>query len=756
MIGLVLVSHSAALADGLRELVAQMAPGVPVGVAGGDADGGLGTSPDRVAEAVTAADGGAGVAILYDLGSARMSAELALEFLDPEVAGRARIVDASFVEGALDAAVEAASGGDLASVAAAAADALPESSEPVAAPAPTAAEASERVVLVDPAGLHARPAAAVVRALTGLSATVHLDVPERPGAAARSAAAASVSGLLRLAAPVGTEVTVRAAGPDAATAVARVVDVLARAEVPAAEAEQPRRGPGTAVGAAPGRRVGPLSRPGLVAVTVPAETYAGPAAERGRLDAALRRAREELSGGGIVAAHRALLGDPELTDAAYRAIADGTPAAAAWWDAVESATSALAGVAEPLIASRAADVADVGRRVLAALTGHPVVPAVPAGAVLLVDDLPPSLVPELAARGAVGFVLRAGGARSHAAVLARAAGVPMVVAAGEALDAAPDGTPVLVDGGTGELVVDPPDEVRASVDAATPARPAASGPVRRADGGELRLAANVGSVADARAAARVGAGGVGLLRTELLFAGRTVLPDEAEQAAWLSEILAACPPGPVVVRTVDLGGDKPVPALGLDPVRHGFLGDRGLRLCLSRPGLFRTHLRAVLRAAAVRPVEVMLPFVTEPAELTAARDALRDAAEGLRADGVPHAEPAAVGMMVEIPTAALDVAPFLPLVDFLSVGSNDLAQYLSASDRTLPEVAGTYRAGERLVPELVRRLVSAAGPAVPVAVCGDLAGDPGYARALVAAGVAELSVAPPLLPPLRDALARSG
>lgn len=774
MIGLVLVSHSAPLAAGLRDLVGQLAPEVPVGVAGGDVDGGLGTSADLVAEAVTAADDGSGVAVLYDLGSARMSAELALEFLDPELAGRTRLVEAPFVEGALAAAAAAAGGTDLDGVLAAAADAggaaSPADTGDVAAdagerasaadaggPAPvpatgTAADAGivpgedvpegavvqRRVVLTDPAGLHARPAAAVVRAVGGLDATVRLAVPSR----AAPAPAGSLSALLRLSAPTGTEVVVEASGPDAAQAATRVAEVLARAEAPALPTEAPS---GTAAGAAPGRRVGPLCRPGLAAVPVPAETYRGAAVERDRLAAALRQVRDELAGGGIIAAHRELVSDPELARAAYREIDAGMPAAAAWWSAVEETRATLAAVPDRLIASRAVDVADVGRRVLGALTGGPVVPAVPDGAVLLADDLPPSLVPELAERGAVGFVLRAGGVRSHAAVLARAAGVPMVVGAGDVLDGVPDGTPVLLDGGTGELTV-APDTVPDA--AAGAAGGGARVVLRRPDGTVPRLAANVGSAADARAAVAYGAEGVGLLRTELLFVDRPTLPDEDEQVAWLSGILAACPPGPVVVRTMDLGGDKPVPALGLDPARHGFLGERGLRLCLARPELFGTHLRAVLRAATVRPVEVMVPFVTEPAELAAARDALRDAAAALRDAGVPYAEPAAVGMMVEIPTAAWDVAPFLPLADFLSVGSNDLAQYLSASDRTLAAAAGTYRAGERLVPELVRRLVAAAGT-VPVAVCGDLAGDPAYAAEFAAAGVAELSVAPPVLPALR-------
>jgi multiphosphoryl transfer protein len=872
-VGLVLVSHSAALAAGLRDLVAQMATGVPIVAAGGDPDGGLGTSPDAVAAALTAADSGAGVVVVYDLGSARMSAELAGEFVDPDLAARIRIVDTPFVEGALAAGTAACGGQDLAAVAdaarqaaiepipptddttppaadqpappadagetvpqanasdtvspaaaegtapqadigetvpqpdageavsqagareavspAAADGALPQPDagqpvpradaagaavppasagaavpsasaggtvppadvgeivlradgggavSPVAADgAVPAADAGETVVLVDPAGLHARPAAAVVRALAGLDARAWLSVP-----GGGSASAASLTGLLRLAAPAGTEVRVSAGGPDAAAAVRRIVAALSAAPdepVPVVVAER-RTGP---VPAAPGRAVGALRRPVPGEVPVPDEEFAGMAAERERLDAALRRVRGALAGGGIAGAHRTLLDDPELTGTAYRGIDAGMPAARAWWQAVEAARSALSTVDDPLIASRAADVADVGGRVLGELTGHPVRLAVPAGAVLLADDLPPSLVTALAEQGAAAFVLRAGGARSHAAVLARAAGVPMVVAAGDRLDAVPDGTPVLVDGDTGELLPDPPEQ---------PERPApipvVAGPVLRPDGTPLRIAANIGSAADARAATAAGADGVGLLRTELLFTGRAALPDEDEQVAWLTGILAACPPGPVVVRTMDLGGDKPVPALHLDPVRHGFLGERGLRLCLARPALFRSHLRAVLRAAAVRPVELMFPFVTHVDEVRAARAALDAAAASLT--GVEYGAAAAIGMMVEIPVAALDIAPFLPYVDFLSVGSNDLAQYLGAADRTLDTVDAAYRAAEQQVPRLVADLVAAAGD-TPVAVCGDLAGDPAYAARFRRAGVAELSMAPPLVPRVRAALA---
>ncbi|BCJ35282.1 phosphoenolpyruvate--protein phosphotransferase [Actinocatenispora thailandica] len=787
MIGLVLVSHSAALAAGLAELVAQMAPEVPVVPAGGDVEGGLGTSADRVADALAAADRGAGVVVLYDLGSARMAAELALEFVEPELGERTRLVDASFVEGAVAAGAAAAGGQSLGEVAAAArqsgaaepaagaepgdAAQLGAGAGPIGAAGPgagsvgagsggppeqpaagsdglvPAADAvTARVVLTDPAGLHARPAAAVVRALAGLDATVTV------AAGAVEASAASLSALLRLGASAGTEVRVAGSGPDAALAVPRVVAALSAAgaedAVPVVAAN--RSG---GVGAAPGRRSGPLRRPGAAGIEPPAEPFAGAAAERGRLAAALRQAGEQLVGGGdITEAHRVLLADPELTGAADELIGTGVPAATAWWRVVRRTAEELAASGDAVIAGRAVDVVDVGQRVLGALLGRPVRPEVPAGAVLLADDLAPSLVPELVEAGVVGFVLRAGGVRGHAAVLARAAGVPMVVAAGDALDAVPDGTPVLVDGGTGEVLVSP-DEA-----ASAPVAPARTVPrtarVRRADGGDLRLSANVGSVADARAAVAAGAAGVGLVRTELAFTGRSALPGEDEQVEWLSAVLAACPDGPVVVRTVDLGGDKPVPGLRLDQVRHGFLGERGLRLCLARPALFRTHLRAVLRAAVSRPIELMFPFVTEPAELAAARSALASAAESLRADATPFAEPAGVGIMVEIPTAALRPEPFLPDVDFVSVGSNDLVQYLTAADRTVPEVAGVYRSGERLVPGLVAGLVAAAGPAgVPVAVCGDLAGDPECAALLRTAGVAELSMAAPLLAGVRAALA---
>ncbi|GIL30254.1 dihydroxyacetone kinase phosphoryl donor subunit DhaM [Actinocatenispora comari] len=753
MIGLVLVSHSAALATGLAELVGQMAPAVPVVPAGGDVDGGLGTSADRVADAMAAADRGAGVVVLYDLGSARMAAELALEFAEPELADRTRLVDASFVEGAVAAGAAAAGEQALDQVAAAARTTAAGGPAADGAPAPTAAAQSdgtaavtERLVLTDPAGLHARPSAAVVRALAGLDATVTVTAGDVV------ASAASLSALLRLAAPVGTEVLVAGSGRDAALAVPRVVAALSSATGEQVPAETVATRPGV-VGAAPGRRSGPLHRPGAAGIEPPAETFAGAATERGRLAAALRQAGDQLVGGGdITEAHRVLLADPELTGAADELIGTGVPAASAWWRVVRRTADQLAASGDAVIAGRAVDVVDVGQRVLGALLGRPVRPEVPAGAVLLADDLAPSLVPELVEAGVVGFVLRAGGVRGHAAVLARAAGVPMVVAAGDTLDAVPDGTPVLVDGGTGEVLVSPDESAAVS----TP--PARTVPrttrIRRSDGGELRLSANVGSVADAEAAVAAGAAGVGLVRTELAFTGRSALPDEDEQVEWLSAVLAACPEGPVVVRTVDLGGDKPVPGLRLDPVRHGFLGERGLRLCLARPALFATHLRAVLRAAAMRPIELMFPFVTEPAELAAARSALAAAVASLRADGTAYAEPTAVGIMVEIPTAALRPAPFLPDVDFVSVGSNDLVQYLTAADRTVPEVAAVYRAGEALVPDLVAGLVAAAAPAgVPVAVCGDLAGDPEYAALLRTAGVAELSMAAPLLAGVRAALA---
>ncbi|MGH3319883.1 MAG: dihydroxyacetone kinase phosphoryl donor subunit DhaM [Streptosporangiaceae bacterium] len=760
MIGLVLVAHSADLASGLRDVVAQMAPDVRVGLAGG-AEGGLGTTPDAVTKAIGEADSVDGVVILYDLGSGQMSAEMALELIDPDQRERVHVSDAPLVEGAVAASVAASGRASLE-------DVLAElrSLEPGGGPAPQArAEDEARPAqrrtfeVVNPLGIHARPAAQIVRALAGLDADVRVCGDDTEEVTARSVVA-----LMRATVPAGGRATVSASGPDAAVALDRLAELfeagfgeLEEEPVAATGAEHGEVG----TPAAPGQAYGPAAWLRVAAPAVPDTPGGGTRAELARIADAVSTVRAELGdASGVLGVHRTVLDDPELTDAVERGLASGRNAARSWWDAIQRVRGQLAGVPDPLIAARAADIEDVGRRVLAELTGEALGVDVPAASVVLAEDLLPSQVPELFEQGVAGVALAAGGARSHAAVLARSFGLPMVVGAGTLLDGVPGGTPLLVDGDSGRVELDPPREsvveLRRSTErsrrAYERALVAAHEPVRLADGGAVTVLANVASVDNARLAREHGADGVGLLRTEFLFSGRDV-PGEDEQVERLAEVIAACGPGRLVVRTIDLGGDKTIPALALDPVRHGPLGQRGLRLCLARPELFRPHLRALLRACADRALDLMFPFVSSPQEVRAARDALAAAGESLRADGTAAGEPSAVGVMVEIPALVLRLEDVLPSVDFVSIGSNDLVQYLSAAGRDNDAVASAYSAGEDLLPRVASDVCAAAARAgVPVAVCGDAAGDPGLARLLTAAGVRELSVAPRLVPQLKQAL----
>jgi phosphoenolpyruvate-protein kinase (PTS system EI component) len=274
-----------------------------------------------------------------------------------------------------------------------------------------------------------------------------------------------------------------------------------------------------------------------------------------------------------------------------------------------------------------------------------------------------------------------------------------------------------------------------------------------ADGTRITVAANASTAAEARAAAEHGAEGVGLLRTEVAFLNRDDLPSEDEQVAAITGVCAELGDRLVIVRTLDAGGDKPIPALGLDPVRNGFLGVRGVRHSLANPALFRTQLRAILRAAADHRVAVMFPMVTDVSEVRAAKAALEDARSSLAADRLAHGEAEEVGVMVEVPVAALAADELAAEVDFFSIGSNDLVQYVMAADRTLGEVASLYRPERPAVLRLIATVCSAAaGAGRWVGVCGEMAGDPGLAVLLVGLGVRELSMAPAAIPAVKRRL----
>lgn len=466
----------------------------------------------------------------------------------------------------------------------------------------------------------------------------------------------------------------------------------------------------------------------------------------------------------IFEAQALMLEDPELLARVEEGLASGLSAEAAWSQAVEAFAAQLAALPDPYFQARAADVRDIGNRVLRHLIGAPAEARMPDHPVVVVaDELLPSETVTLDPGRVLAFVMAGGGPTAHAAILARRLGVPAVVAVGPALHQVAEGALLVVDGEAGWVEVDPaPEVVRVAqtrrdlwLQHRQQAAREALGPAYTRDGLRIEVAANVGSLADAQQAAQAGADGVGLLRTEFLYLGRTAAPTEEEEVTAYRALLEAMGGRPVVVRTLDVGGDKPLPYLPMLPEANPFLGVRGVRLSRQHPELLRQQLRALLRAGAGFPLRIMFPMVSTVEEIRWLRAVFEEVRRALEARGDPLPQDLQIGMMVEVPSAALLAEHFLPWVDFFSVGTNDLAQYTLAADRTHPAVARMADGLHPAVLRLIRMVTEAAVPAGRwVGVCGELAGDPFAVPVLIGLGVRELSVNPVRIPEVKAAVRR--
>lgn len=759
-VGIVVVSHSYALAAAAVALAREMATAEqPIEIAAGLDELEFGTDAVAIAAAIVAADRGAGVVVLMDLGSAVLSAELALELLaDRGLAERVELCPAPLVEGLVVAAVTAAGGADRAEVAAEAADALAGKLAQLGVPAAPMApdgdsgEARGRFVVSDPHGLHARPAARLVALVRTLPA-----LGDEPAVRLRNAttgsgwvSGASLSRIATMSALQGHVIEVAAGSADA---LASVLALMGGAAAPVTVPTADTAAAGTAagpVGASAGIAVGRAFRVRPAPLEIPSTPAGDPAAEQAGLDAARLSVRAEIAVAATVGsaeifdAHLQLLDDPELLEPAAAAIGAGAPAARAWTDAVTAAAAAFDALADPYLAARAADVRAVGDQVVRALLGAPrAIGPVPAGAVLVAADLTPADAAALD-RGVAGVVLAGGSTTAHSAILLRAHALPAVVGAGPAVLEVPDGTLLAFDGRTGELAIDPSATVvaRFRARAAGERERARSAAVRSGepavtrDGVPVLVGANVATAADAIGGADL----VGLLRTEFLFLERAAAPDVAEQEAAYRAVAAAAGGKRITLRTLDVGGDKPLPYLPLPPEANPFLGLRGIRLAQLRPDLLADQLLAAVRVAHETPMSIMFPMVAVLEELFTARRAL-DAA--IAADGRGTPAGLQVGIMVEVPAAALKAAAIAPHVDFFSVGTNDLTQYALAAERGNAAVAHLSDPVDPGVLRLVDAVCRAAGDRALVAVCGEAAADPLAAALFVGLGVRELSVTPP-------------
>ncbi|WP_186127307.1 phosphoenolpyruvate--protein phosphotransferase [Burkholderia gladioli] len=656
----------------------------------------------------------------------------------------------------------------------------------------TPADYAERVELVldYPHGLHARPASAWVASAKRFQAALRV----RHGDSA--ADPKNLVSLLQLGATANAELVLSAQGVDAAEALAalkRTIEALSAEEHARADAAKLRRqqaqpalwtprDPATViegVGAGPGFVAGPVRL--MRSRTLQIEDRADdPLDAATRLEAALASTARELEAlaretgarlgeaeGAIFAAQRELLDDAALLDETARRVVDGHGLAWSWHRATEQQAAKLAALPDPLLAARAADLRDVARRVLghlgdADVEGSADVSGDGAGqgapAILIAEDLTPSDTAQLDPAVTLGFCTVAGGPTSHTAILARTMGVPAAVACGAALLALRDGEHVVLDGNAGRLYagVSAADRERAAeaqrrfVEAQHRAAANRALPAVTLDGHVLEIGANITRPAQVKAAIENGADGVGLMRTEFLFLERHDAPDEEEQYACYRQMVEASGGRHLIIRTLDIGGDKQVPYLNLPHESNPFLGVRGLRLCLRRPELFVPQLRALYRAAMHGPLWIMFPMVST---LDEARQAIA-LAETVRAE--LDAPKVPLGIMVETPSAAALADHFAELVDFFSIGTNDLTQYVLAIDREHPELA---RMAQSLHPAVLRMIAQTVDGARRhrkwVGVCGGLAGEPLGAAILAGLGVDELSMSVRDIPAVKTRLRAS-
>ncbi|TFA83565.1 MULTISPECIES: phosphoenolpyruvate--protein phosphotransferase [unclassified Pseudomonas] len=619
-------------------------------------------------------------------------------------------------------------------------------------------------------GLHARPAALIRQTAQGFKSQSQLHF------AGKSASCNSLIGLMGLAIGEQDEVQVSCQGPDAQAALQALLTALATAlpedhHAAAPVAAAPRNRPAEAgvlhgVCAAPGLVGGPLFR--LNAISLPADSgNHQPEHQLQILDTALNQVRSEIDGTlaqakkqrnadeeAIFAAHLALLEDPALLDAAQQSIETGTAATHAWSQSIDAQCQVLQNTGSPLLAERANDLRDLRQRVLRALLGEAWHYDVPVGAIVAAHELTPSDLLQLSAQGVAGLCMAEGGATSHVAILARGKGLPCVVALGSALLDQAQGLSVVLDADGGRLELTPNAERLAEVQQAQIDRQQrrdaqqaqAHLPAETRNGVSIEVVANVASSHEAADAFANGADGVGLLRTEFLFVDRQTAPDVEEQRAAYQAVIDAMGDKSVIIRTIDVGGDKQLDYLPLPVEANPVLGLRGIRLAQARPEILDQQLCALLQVSPLQRCRILLPMVTEVDELLHIRQRVDALCLELGINQRPE-----IGVMIEVPAAALQAEQLAEHADFLSIGTNDLSQYTLAMDR---DHAGLAARVDALHPALLRLIaMTCEGAAVHkrwVGVCGALASDPLATPVLIGLGVTELSVSPVQIGEIKD------
>jgi multiphosphoryl transfer protein len=808
MVGIVVVSHSARLAEGVRELALQMTQGrVPLAIAGGidDPENPIGTDAMQVLEAINQVYSNEGVVVFMDLGSALLSAETALEFLSDEQRPHVFLSSAPLIEGVLAAAVQSSVGSTPAQIIAEAEGALAVKIDQLGDTAaialtdsvPPLSTAGEQITLpvLNRLGLHARPAARFVSTAGRFAAEITVYKGDR------HANAKSINQIATLGVRQGDDIVVTADGPEAKEALAAlqsladdnfgdrdeseagdkpVGDIPVIAEATGALGATRQAGNLAGIPVSPGIAIGPaiLYRPRLPKITI--YSIDNPAPEWQRLEGAIATARDEIDAlyrqavqqvgpaeAAIFEAHSLFLDDPSLVDSTRNIIQrDAVNAEAAWHEATEAVASAYREMDDDYMRARAADIEDVARRVLRHLMGmEPPSLDFAEPSILIAADLTPSDTARLDPERVLAICTELGGATAHSAILARALAIPAVVGLGHDLWQVTEDQCVAVDGERGVLWIEPDPEQLAALEVQRQswqetrlqAKTAGQGEAITRDGRRVEIAANVGSPKDVPSALEFGAEGVGLFRTEFLFMDRQTAPTEEEQLDAYRQAALLLGDRPLIIRTLDVGGDKPLPYLDLGEEENPFLGWRAIRFCLERPDIFKPQLRAILRSSVVDGaklnVKIMFPMIGTVGEVQEAKAILDEVRTELRAEGRAFNEDMEVGIMLEVPSAVMVADLLAREVDFFSIGTNDLTQYVMAADRGNARVAGLANALQPAVLRMVKQAADAAHAAgIWIGMCGELAGNPLATVVLVGLGLDELSMSAPSIPSVKAAV----
>ncbi|MEA3419265.1 MAG: phosphoenolpyruvate--protein phosphotransferase [Campylobacterota bacterium] len=638
---------------------------------------------------------------------------------------------------------------------------------------------SDAIIIPNTTGLHARPAAV----LAGLAKKFNAKLTLLKGE--ESANAKSVVGIMSLNVQYQDKIKLSASGSDAKEAIAELLPniqsglgdegtkpVISPAAIETTADQEPEPTPKsdnpdllTGIPASPGIAAG-------IAMHIKEESFEfeeeAPDAhtENVRLDKAIEEAKNQLealraflhkqanpSKAAIFAAHREVLDDPDLIDITRSMIDKGKSAEYGWQHAYTMYAKQLEGLQNNLLAERANDLRDVGKRLLRVLTGQESRSLqLPDNAILLAEELTPSFTANIDTQKVRGFCVTTGGATSHVAIIARSLDIPAIVGIEVRTLDIPDGEPLILDGSKGTLRMHPSKAVvnetlgqqRSILEEKAKNLKTALDPAITTDGKQIKVAANIGDVKEAIKSVKLGGEGVGLLRSEFLFLDRMTAPTEEEQYEVYRDILLALEGRPLIIRTLDVGGDKPLAYLPIPAEENPFLGQRGIRIGLERPEIFRVQARAILRAGAHGKIRIMFPMISTIDEIREVKIMLEKEHKKLGVD------PIEIGIMVEVPSTAVMAEQFAKEVDFFSIGTNDLTQYTLAMDRGHPKLAAKIDALNPAVLRLIKQTSDGAHQEGKwLGICGGIASDPQAVPILIGLGIDELSVSVPTLPAIK-------